>query len=334
MVVLFHAADRIGVWSPCFGYLAVDLFFLLSGFVLEFAYGRRFRDGMKASEFLVARVVRLYPLYLLGLMLGGCVALLNLDIPDLSLNDVAMGVGLGLFGLPTRTPHTPLLFFINLPAWSLFFEFWIANVIFALFNRSLGWKALFGIILTCAAGIVRTELVHHFLGVGPTWNGFLPGFFRVGFSFFSGVALARVYSISPPKTKLPSWIFVVALPVLLSLPLNGRIADVYVLACVMIIFPAIIYWGAEAIEQNPRLGAALGDASYAVYTIHFPFWVLASWTMSKLAIGPSLYAQLIFALAIFPLAWGLSFADTWLRAAFTKQFENGRASAHDRWVVN
>jgi peptidoglycan/LPS O-acetylase OafA/YrhL len=73
VVVLYHAGIIFGAWISRFGYLAVDLFFALSGFVLSHAYDNRFVGGMRVAEFLYLRVVRLYPLYFLGLVLGLCV---------------------------------------------------------------------------------------------------------------------------------------------------------------------------------------------------------------------------------------------------------------------
>jgi peptidoglycan/LPS O-acetylase OafA/YrhL len=52
------------------GYLAVDLFFVLSGFVLAHAYEHRFARGMTTFEFMRARVIRLYPLYFVGLAIA------------------------------------------------------------------------------------------------------------------------------------------------------------------------------------------------------------------------------------------------------------------------
>jgi hypothetical protein len=89
VVVLFHAGIIFGAWVPGFGYLAVDLFFALSGFVLSHAYDNRFVAGMRVAEFLYLRVVRLYPLYFLGLVLGLCVDRINrstMDAPAASAN--------------------------------------------------------------------------------------------------------------------------------------------------------------------------------------------------------------------------------------------------------
>jgi len=133
VVVLFHAI--FGAWVPRFGYLAVDLFFILSGFVLSHAYDKRFVAGMSVAEFLSLRVVRLYPLYLLGLVLGLCVVRINPSIMDAPAAGVLLNFVLNLFDLPgMEIPGTLYreLFPLNVPLWSLFFEFWVANLIFGI----------------------------------------------------------------------------------------------------------------------------------------------------------------------------------------------------------
>jgi peptidoglycan/LPS O-acetylase OafA/YrhL len=324
IVVAFHSGRFLGVWVPRFGYLAVDLFFLLSGFVLAHSYERRFRLGMTTSKFLIARIVRLYPLYFLGLVLGTCVALLgmlNPDIPPLTPKDVAINVGLNLFGLPSPTEYAEnqdFIFPLNVPFWSLFFEFWVANTVFGLFRNSLGWKPLLLLIAFSAVALIFSEKAFYRLDGGAGWISFLVGFSRVGFSFFGGVAIARLHAIRQPRFTLPSWLYIVVLPVLLSLPLEGRASHLYEVACVLIVFPAIIYTGASATERNPRLGAALGDASYAAYTIHFPLWLICSWTIAKLTLRPSWKLQLIFVVVVSGLAWVLNLLDVRVRASLVR----------------
>jgi len=311
MVVLFHSGHGLGTWMPRFSYLAVDLFFLLSGFVLATKYEPRFQRGLTTSEFFIARVVRLYPLYLLGLILGACLARFGPDIRGLTAEGSAVGFLFGLAGLPSHVLHHggSYIFALNPPFWSLFFEFWVANVIFVLFRNALNWQALAALILVSGLGLVVSEKLGYGDDVGFVWNTFAPGFARVGFSFFFGVAIARIYKTRPPKLHLPSWLFVVALPVMLSLPLNGPLATRYELACVFLLFPAMIYWGAGAIERRPAIGALLGDASYALYTIHYPLLALFCWLLLKFGIEPSLTMQFLFLLMAAALASGLSAAD-------------------------
>ena len=131
-VVLFHRASRMPFPK---GYLAVDFFFMLSGFVLTFAYQEKLDGGWSTRDFLATRIARLYPLYLLGFVLGLLVALSDpaihfgpqgwvSAIPNLLLLPAWVG------------PHSkpPHAFPYNIPAWSLFFEV-VANVLHALFLR-------------------------------------------------------------------------------------------------------------------------------------------------------------------------------------------------------
>jgi peptidoglycan/LPS O-acetylase OafA/YrhL len=100
MVVLFHS-DLIGTWRPRFGYLSVDLFFLLSGFVLAKAYYPRFNLGMAPREFIFVRVVRLYPMYVLGLLFGLGAAFVNPFVLQRTAKAVSISFVANLFGLPS-----------------------------------------------------------------------------------------------------------------------------------------------------------------------------------------------------------------------------------------
>jgi peptidoglycan/LPS O-acetylase OafA/YrhL len=336
MVVAFHSGRFFGVWVPRFGYLAVDLFFLLSGFVLALNYERRFRSGMTAADFLVARIVRLYPLYFLGLMLGTCAALFGLnnpDIPLLSLRDLTTNLAFNLIGLPSPlivysmppVPTQQFLFVLNIPFWSLFFEFWVANILFASLRNLLGWKVLLSIVLLGAAGLLVSEKIFYSLSGGAMWDSFASGLARVAFSFFGGIALAKLHAQARPRFTLPFWVAIASLPVLLAVQLDGRFAHIYELACVIIAFPLLIYFSAQATDKQPWLGVALGDASYAAYTVHVPLWILASWTISKLSIQPSWELQVIFVLLVAGLAWGLNLVDMRIRMALSRLIRHRRA---------
>src|SRR5690348_18308068 len=59
-VMFLHFAPSFGVPSPSHGYLAVDLFFCLSGFVLTKSYAERLKHGMGLAEWMGVRLIRLY----------------------------------------------------------------------------------------------------------------------------------------------------------------------------------------------------------------------------------------------------------------------------------
>lgn len=317
IVVVWHA-DNIGPWAPRFGYLAVDLFFLLSGFVLAHRYEPRFRLGLSKIDFISLRILRLYPLCLIGLLIGTLTATL---LPNkLTPADISSAFLLNLFILPSSAvPRDTFLFYLDAPLWSLFFEFWIANALFALFQNVLGRRFLAFIILICAVGLMVSEKIYYKLSGGFSWYDFWQGFARVGFSFFLGVGVARFHAIRPPRLKLRSWLFVIGLPIVLSIPIEGRIAHVYELACVFFVFPAMVYWGAEAIEFKPRINEALGNMSYALYTIHVPLLTIVFWGMNSLSIHPSWEMQTLFVILVIPLAWGLNIVDIQIRTAISSR---------------
>ncbi len=102
-VVQTHTQDLLlGDTLPT-AYLAVDLFFLLSGFVLAHAYEERLRQGMTLHRFMLARLVRLYPLYLAGIAIAVPLAVLDMLEPVLAAQAFLFGdrpceADFGLFG--------------------------------------------------------------------------------------------------------------------------------------------------------------------------------------------------------------------------------------------
>ena len=136
-------------------YLAVDLFFVLSGFVLEHAYGRRFREGMSVGTFMLARLQRLYPLYALAFILALPFLFAQLVNGALGPAQAVIEFLCGALMLPTPNFAHPQadLYPLNFAAWSLFFEL-LANLLFAAFGRRLHTKSLIWLVGGCAVALV------------------------------------------------------------------------------------------------------------------------------------------------------------------------------------
>lgn len=312
LVVLFHVAKVYDIPSPSSAYLAVDMFFALSGFVLARTYELRFEKGLTAYAFMKSRALRLYPLYFAGLMLGVFELTLMWRAGEIGLKTLSFSAVFGVFLLPVHVPFHPWrLFPSNGPAWSLFCEFWIANLAYAILWRFITPKRLVGVLALSAAALFALAWKHHSMDMGSTWG--FGGVARVIFSFTAGIAVWRYYRTKPPKVQVPSAIVLLTLIVLLCWPIAKAIRPIYDFACVILAFPALIYFGAGAKERRPELGAIAGDLSYAVYVLHAPLLGLfARWQPAAGGREDYLVA-LVFTAAVMVIGLGAHRLDQALR---------------------
>ena len=142
------------------GYLAVDFFFILSGFVIGYAYDDRWKTTMTQKEFFKRRLIRLHPMVVMGAVLGAITFCIQgceqWDGTRVSISMVMVAMLLNLFLIPAVPGTGPEvrgngeMYPLNGPSWSLFFEY-IGNILYALFIRRLSTKAL--TILVVIAGI-------------------------------------------------------------------------------------------------------------------------------------------------------------------------------------
>ncbi len=163
-VMSYHSTPILRHQPFLRGELAVDFFFMLSGFVLTFAYGNRLDAGWGTGAFLKTRLARLYPLYALGLVLGGSFLLAVAPRAQRGTTALAFAAGLVVCPSPWTFPGgMPWIFPLNFPTWSLFYEA-VANVVHALFLRRRS-AALVGSLVVVAGGLlVRPRLRKGLLG--------------------------------------------------------------------------------------------------------------------------------------------------------------------------
>jgi len=260
-------------------YLAVDFFFMLSGFVIAAAYDRRLSEGMTASRFIFLRWARLYPLILAGLLLGAACRLLvaAVDIPGPPLWALPGSLIRGLLLVPSLhlAPGEWGIYPLNGPTWSLFFEL-AANLAFVLVFRWLGPRALVAVV---AAGVLLVVGLAFSGGIdaGATPREFLGGFPRVTYGFFAGVLLNRLLrgrSDAPIAWALP--VTAVALLAVFVVPGGRSWNPAFELACLLLLFPAMIVLAARApvLGWRAPLCAVAGALSYPVYVLHIPVYGL------------------------------------------------------------
>jgi peptidoglycan/LPS O-acetylase OafA/YrhL len=258
-------------------YLAVDFFFLLSGFVVAFAYEDRLRSGMTFGKFTRLRLVRLYPLIFLGMMIGGLWAMAQFafDLPGTrATGNLNIGLLKSLLLIPAgRNPAG--IFPLNGPAWSLFFEIAI-NLVYA---ATLRWMRLRWLVAVVAASALALAWFawSGTVDVGPTPRTFLGGFPRTAFGFYGGVLLYRLMRMHRlPTFGAPVWGLAVALLIVFTTPLLGKLNGLFDLACLLVVFPTILSLGAHAAASpwQDRFNRVSGALSYPVYVLHYPLYMV------------------------------------------------------------
>ena len=310
MVVVFHLSEAFS-YDPVYkhlnhGYLCVDFFYVLSGFVIGYAYESRMKSGqMSRWQFLKARFIRLQPMVLFGILLGAALFFFQecnyyAGIGDASIWYVIQNMVMSFFMIPV-TPEFNIraneeLFVLNIPQWSMIFEY-LANFLFCLFVFKLGKKGLIALVAIFAVMIADSALSLNIFGLlqahdypcslNAGWSltpeQFYIGIARVGFSFFTGLLLFRLvhkpsdYEVK--STRVP--IFAICSAIIIAIVCIDQIGGyehpiydgIFNLVCVALICPFTVYLGAKRIALSERTKNAcdfLGRLSYPLYLAHYP----------------------------------------------------------------
>lgn len=354
MVVWYHFfegfafAEGTAITTFNHGHLGVDLFFMLSGFVISYAYDDRWQrtpNPLTLKEFFKRRLIRLHPMLIMGAIIGFVTFCLQggvkWDGTPTPMSWSIVALVLTMFFIPAY-PGAPYdlrgngeMFSLNGPSWSLFFEY-IGNLLYALFIRHLGNRAL--AVLTAAFGVawcwfVTTDVSgYDMIGIGWTLDtaNFFGGLLRMLFPFSLGMVMAR--NFKPVKIKGIFWIAWAVLFGLFSVPAFAKcgavsINGVYEFACILFVFPAIV-WLAASGETTGKISSAfckfLGDISYPLYIVHYPvMYLFYAWLIeNKLyTLGETWHVVImVFAINI-ALAYAcLKLYDEPVRRWLTKRF--------------
>ena len=296
MVLLYHLfndAKSFYVWPtpvPEFfhGFLGVDFFFILSGFVMGYAYDRQWTDGMTLGGFVRRRLIRLHPMVVMGVLIGTACFLVQgstrWDGTEVGIQAVMLATLLALFLIPSpagldvrgNTESFPL----NGPHWSLFFEY-IGSLLYGLMLHRLSERWLRVWVAGSICSLAAFALLMPDGGVAYGWSSeptnMLGGALRMLYAYPMGLLMARVFRHRNPR-PLRGHVFLLgslSLVVLLGMPLlpAGDAETIYQLVCLLSLFPALIWFSARGTVSGWRqqLVSFLGRLSYPLYAVHFPF---------------------------------------------------------------
>lgn len=274
------------------GYLAVDFFFILSGFVIAYAYDDRWtKKTLTLKSFLRRRLIRLHPMVVIGAVIGLIAYLIQggvtWDGTHVATSMVMLSLLCAMFFIPAvpgagyDVRGNGEMFPLNGPSWSLFFEY-IGNILYALFIRRLSNKGLAVLVALLGVAVVwytTTDVSGYgMFGVGWTLDAvnFFGGLIRMLFPFTMGMLIQR--NFKPIKVRGAFWICTVIMLVLFHVPfiegneticMNGLFESF----CIVCVFPFMIWIaasGSTTDKFSTHVCNFLGDISYPVYIVHYP----------------------------------------------------------------
>ena len=342
LVVAYHLFETYFEGKPDqpinHGYLAVDFFFVLSGFVIGYAYDDRW-DQMSTWAFFKRRLIRLHPMVIFGTFFGALMFYFGSCSTFPLINEtpwyMVVLVMLWCFTL-IPLPNTmdirgwaetnPL----NGPAWSLQWEY-VANILYALFVRKFSKTALGICVAVFAAmtlmlcldidlfGFLEKRSWAQYTVVGgwsTTPDQLQVGLTRLLYPFFCGLLLSRMGKLI--KVRGGFWWCSLMILVVLAMPWMGLGTEgearwtngLYEAFAILVCFPFIVAIGAGSSVKGGKSEAInrfLGDISYPLYITHYPLiYTQMSWVDSHKDAPLSMHifvAVCIFVLAIL-LAYG------------------------------
>ncbi|MBV7529615.1 acyltransferase [Chitinophaga sp. sic0106] len=284
MVVIFHFMEVIFTDPTTnfvgHGFLAVDFFFCLSGFVIAYAYDNRMAT-MSTGRFFLQRLIRLHPLVVLGATMALVLYLLDPIVPPFA----TYGVGsvalifltsVLLIPYPVMEERYFNLFSLNAPSWSLFWEY-VANIVYALVLWRLPRRVMVLLTLLAAGGISYVAFTAGNVVGGWSGGTFWHGFARVAYSFPAGILIYRYRLIIPNKLGFPGLTLLLLAALMMPyFQFNWAVE----LGIVLVYFPLLVALGAGAVLQPALkpLCVLSGNLSYPLYMTHYgAIWIFANY---------------------------------------------------------
>lgn len=322
------------------GYMAVDFFYVLSGFVVGYAYDDRW-GKMTLKGFFQRRLIRLHPMIVVGMIVGAITFYFQTCGYWPGISQVPVGkmllvmlIGFTLLPVPLsmdiRGWHE--MHPLNGPGWSLFYEY-IANILYALFVRKFSNTALAVLVFISGAALLHLAVTSSNGDIIGGWSVELEqvriGLTRLMYPFFAGLLLSRV--CKPTQVKHAFLLCTAMIIIIFSVPRLGGtghlwINGLYSAVSIILFFPLIVYVGASGELKGkyvPKISKFLGDISYPIYITHFPLvYMYTAWvTDNKIPLSKAFPVGLLVIFSAIALAYAcLKLYDEPVRKWLGKRF--------------
>ena len=339
IVVAFHLFETYSK-GPVFqilnhGYLAVDFFFVLSGFVIGYAYDDRW-GKMSIGGFFKRRLVSLHPMVIMGTFIGALLYYFSdcAAFPPIGQTSWQKVIAMMLLGF-TMLPATLKMDIrgwgetnpLNGPAWSLQYEY-IANILYATVIRHFS-KTVLAIFLAFTAFLTlnltmnwdlfnvfepRNYAAYTVIGgwsISP--DQICIGATRLLYPFFAGLLISRVNKLI--KVKAGFWWCSFLIAVILVMPRIGGMDKmwmngIYESIVILFLFPLIVSMGAGSSVSGRSVSVCkfFGEISYPLYITHYPLvYVQVAWVRNHP--DASLGTSILVSVSIYILAILLAYAS-------------------------
>ncbi|RZL19905.1 MAG: acyltransferase [Pedobacter sp.] len=302
-VVVFHFMEWVFV-DPSknfigHGFLAVDFFFCLSGFVIGYAYDDRMAK-MGVLKFLTSRIIRLHPLVIAGSILGLLAFLFDpfgghLELYSAGKIFLTFICSLLLIPFPVIADRGFNLFSFNAPAWSLFWEY-IASIAYGFILYKVGRSYL--LLLTLLAAVAICFVSYRSGNLLGGWSGptFWDGCARISYSFLAGLLIYRSNWVIRNKLGFMGLSVMLLLAFIMPFSKFNWLMEP---AIVLIYFPLLIALGAGS-KLSPALKSICvfsGKISYPLYMTHYAvLWMFGNYYTS--AAPNTIHLTLIVSIAV------------------------------------
>lgn len=302
VILIYHLFEGSGI-AFGHGYLGVDFFYALSGFVIGYAYDDRW-NKMTVKDFFKRRIIRLHPMVLMGMLLGLLLYYFGQSPAFPYIGERPLWMVLSLFvycclmlpmpnGWDLRGWQDFNSFNGNI--WSLYWEY-VTNILYVLVFRFLPTTLLCILTFVAALGILdltlNIDLLNLFassrVGAPFTVNGgwsltpaeLYVGAVRLCYPFLVGLLLSHIKVLPRVRHAFGGSALLIAL--LFFMPqFTGMANGLYEAAVILFVIPLIVITGAGGqLKQarSVRWCRFLGDISYPLYITHLPLiYIQIAW---------------------------------------------------------